>query len=187
MPKLTIITACIHPENLPYLAVTIAPGRDLFDLTWRVVFDGARCQPVDFPGAIVTVASHPRSIVGNHQKNDALDHTQDGWVYFLDDDNLVHPDFFRGHPAGNRRDGRQCVRLRPGGRRFRGNGPALPGARLPGYDRPGAGMPDAGPDRRHVALLSMSTIQTACSTRPSTTRSRVSSPSSPSPYATTTN
>lgn len=96
MPKLTIITACSRPDNLETLAESILPGRDLFDITWRVVFDGMKVQPRPLPlgGAVATIAVCKQSVVGNYQKNEGLNSTKDGWVYFLDDDNIIHPDFF---------------------------------------------------------------------------------------------
>lgn len=94
MPRLTIITAVTRPENLPALARSIEPGRELFSITWRVVFDGAKVKHMDVPGAVTAVVSHAGSGWGNYQKNFALDCTADGWVYFLDDDNIIHPDFF---------------------------------------------------------------------------------------------
>lgn len=96
MNELTIITPCSRPDNLSALAASIEPGRKLFDLTWRIVFDGARVEKVEFPGAITSIVKDFDSNVGNAQKNAALDHTMSGWVWFLDDDNLVHPDFFAG-------------------------------------------------------------------------------------------
>lgn len=94
MPRLTIITACTRYENLPALARSIEPGRGLFAVTWRVVFDGAKVKHRDVPGAVTGVVSHSGSGWGNYQKNFALDNIADGWVYFLDDDNIIHPDFF---------------------------------------------------------------------------------------------
>jgi glycosyltransferase involved in cell wall biosynthesis len=34
------------------------------------------------------------SVSGNSQRNRALDQIKDGWVYFLDDDNILHPQLF---------------------------------------------------------------------------------------------
>ena len=80
-PLLYIITPCSRPDKLPIMAVSIKPGRLLFDLTWLVILDGGE---------------HPDSISGNAQRNDALDIISRGWVCFMDDDNLIHPSFFSG-------------------------------------------------------------------------------------------
>jgi len=44
-----------------------------------VIFDNGEC---------------PQSRVGNYQRNCALEAVTDGWVYFLDDDTLIHPELF---------------------------------------------------------------------------------------------
>ena len=79
MDRLTIITPCSRPQNLPAMAESIKPGRSLFDLVWLVVFDNKECE---------------ESKVGNYQRNCALEAITDGWVYFLDDDTTIHPEFF---------------------------------------------------------------------------------------------
>ena len=79
MDRLTIITPCSRPQNLPAMAESIKPGRSMFDVIWMVVFDNGECK---------------ESVVGNYQRNCALDAITDGWVYFLDDDTIIHPDFF---------------------------------------------------------------------------------------------
>lgn len=78
--RLTIITPCSRPHNLQRLAESIRPGRLLFDVVWLVVFDFGECE---------------KSKVGNYQRNCALDAIESGWVYFLDDDTVMHLDFFR--------------------------------------------------------------------------------------------
>lgn len=92
--KLTIITPCTRPENLPLMKPGIDAGRDLFDIDWRIVFDTSVCEPVYIDGAMVVDVTVAGSRFGNGQRNAGLSMTGDGWVYFLDDDNLIHPDFF---------------------------------------------------------------------------------------------
>lgn len=79
MDRLTIITPCSRPQNLAALAESIKPGRSLFDVIWMVILDNRECE---------------KSVVGNYQRNCALDAIRDGWVYFLDDDTVIHPEFF---------------------------------------------------------------------------------------------
>lgn len=92
MQKLSIITPCSRPQNLAALRESIEPGKTFFDIDWIVVFDGLP-QPVE--GARVYGVSDPESLAGHAQRNYALDKVGEGWVYFLDDDNLMHPDFWR--------------------------------------------------------------------------------------------
>jgi len=93
--KLTIVTPCSRPDNLPRMLPGIEAGGLSFDLDWRIVFDLSVCQPVDVPGAKLDAVSVEGSRFGNAQRNLALDAIGDGWVYFLDDDNAIHPDFYR--------------------------------------------------------------------------------------------
>ena len=79
MDRLTIVTPCSRPQNLPLMAESIKPGRSLFDVIWMVIFDNGEC---------------PQSEVGNYQRNCALEAIKDGLVYFLDDDTLIHPELF---------------------------------------------------------------------------------------------
>lgn len=94
--KLTIITPCSRPENLPRMKPGIDTGRVLYEIDWRIVFDTSVCQPVFIDGAIISGASVDGSHFGNGQRNSGIDATSDGWVYFLDDDNAIHPNFFSG-------------------------------------------------------------------------------------------
>lgn len=79
MTNLTIITACSRPENLARIAPTVAVGMSYFSLSWLVIFEDWHDE---------------FSRIGNWQKNAALEAVRDGYVWFLDDDNLVYPAFF---------------------------------------------------------------------------------------------
>ena len=92
--KLTIITPCTRPENLPRMKPGIDAVRDLFDIYWRIVFDTSVCYPLPIYGAIIYGANVDGSHFGNGQRNAGINMTGDGWVYFLDDDNSMHPSFF---------------------------------------------------------------------------------------------
>jgi hypothetical protein len=95
LPSLAVVTPCSRPGNLPALKESIEPGRAYFDITWYVVFDAHRVAPSVLDRAeggdrVFSVAVEG-SRVGNAQRNLALDNIEDGWVYFLDDDNVLHP------------------------------------------------------------------------------------------------
>lgn len=92
-PQLTIITACTRPENLRTILPGIETCCDLFDVRWIIVHDG----PVQLDGfpAWVVQQNHPApdSVAGKAQINFALESIRCGWVWVLDDDNAVHPNF----------------------------------------------------------------------------------------------
>jgi predicted O-methyltransferase YrrM len=98
--KITIITPSMRPLNLPKL-------RDSIDFSyvdeWIIVYDSSKISenPKQFANSgnpkIKEYLHSSEGISGNPQRNFALDHVQneDTFLYFLDDDNLMHKDFYR--------------------------------------------------------------------------------------------
>lgn len=102
-PKLSIITPCSRPKNLPLMEPSIDAVADYFDTTWLIAYDGLRVKEKDLGYLPDTgknwelykaVVSKPGSAVGNAQNNHCLECIpSDNWVLFLSDDNVVHPDY----------------------------------------------------------------------------------------------
>ena len=93
LKKISIITPCIHPENLFRIKESIP-----FDYVheWIIVYDESKVSnPHLFQqDNIKEYSCQGKSICGNAQRNYGLDHlTGDTYVYFLDDDNIIHPEF----------------------------------------------------------------------------------------------
>jgi hypothetical protein len=95
MLPLTIITPCSRPENLPVVLRSIN-----FDVVnrWIIVHDTQRRPFVKvFPDdeKIEEYSCEgPPNRSGNGPRNMGLNLVTDGFVYFLDDDNIVHPSFY---------------------------------------------------------------------------------------------
>lgn len=100
---LNIITPCSRLGSLPIMNTEIAElYQAIPDLKWWIIVDG-NCSPeigptikrkLDHPYVhMEVVAGEGRS--GNDQRNRALDLAEPGFVYFLDDDNILHPDFIK--------------------------------------------------------------------------------------------
>ena len=94
--KITIITPSIRPENL--LKIKESINLDYVD-EWIIVYDGKKIKenPNLFSSEkIKEYVFSGDGISGNPQRNFALDfvQNQDTYIYFLDDDNLVHPDLY---------------------------------------------------------------------------------------------
>jgi hypothetical protein len=97
--KITIITPCCRPNNLTILKNSID-----FDLVneWIIVYDGKRVKenPYLFKNENnVKIKEYIYSgdgKFGNPQRNYALDNIvkQKTYLYFLDDDNIMHPNLF---------------------------------------------------------------------------------------------
>ena len=98
---LTIITPCSRPDNLPAMFDSISfPKID----KWYIVYDTSNNrtythQFTNHPQIIELEAdgTSVNSAVGHYQRNFALriitKLKKNGYVYFLDDDNILHPDF----------------------------------------------------------------------------------------------
>ena len=103
-PRVHIITPCCRPGNLDTLRQSIR--FDMID-TWHIVYDTShgRSYPGRYTGVpkIVETECDVPAAVGNAARNSALDAIpvtdDDAVVYFLDDDNTMHPRFWEELPA----------------------------------------------------------------------------------------
>jgi hypothetical protein len=91
---LYIVTPCSRPENLAQIRKSIPSA-----LTWVVMMDASTDHKAP-SGASVTHYSTRTGSWGNPLRNEFLDLYQDqftehDWVYFLDDDNVLHPKFIQ--------------------------------------------------------------------------------------------
>jgi glycosyltransferase involved in cell wall biosynthesis len=96
--KITIITPCIRPDNLKIIEKSIN-----FDYIneWIIVYDEKKIteNPYLFRGKNDKIKEYLYSgdgISGNPQRNYALSkvENEDTYIYFLDDDNIVHPKLY---------------------------------------------------------------------------------------------
>jgi len=94
---LTIITACSRKNNLKRVSESIN-----FDLTdsWIIVYDSFKVGDsellfVNNPNIKEYYHDTSGSRYGNSQKNFGLELVHTGFVYFLDDDNIMHPNFWK--------------------------------------------------------------------------------------------
>lgn len=95
--NIVIVTPCSRPENLEKIKKSInLPCR------WIIVYD-SDIAIKKFNDPWIIELNIKGGISGNLQRNMALDYVEKNeWVYFLDDDNLLHPDFIKikeGHEA----------------------------------------------------------------------------------------
>jgi len=93
---LNIITPCSRPKNLPVVARSIRENLKAFDVRWHCWFDQSKVTPETVKQWEPFFASTGMAETdgnGNPQRNRALDACSGDWVYFLDDDNVVHPGF----------------------------------------------------------------------------------------------
>jgi hypothetical protein len=91
---LSIITPCCRPHNLSKLYESIDFGK--IDM-WIIVYDTSKNRNYE-----KIYKGHPKimelecnnGISGNPQRNLGMSLVDDGFIYFLDDDNIIHPEFW---------------------------------------------------------------------------------------------
>jgi hypothetical protein len=100
--QFSIITPVFRTQNVETLRKTIfTPESDYFDVTWHVTFDGNFVKTDD--PVVLACATAPHTTVSwyhgptpqaNVRQNVAIELIADGWVYCLDDDTILHPNFW---------------------------------------------------------------------------------------------
>lgn len=105
LPKVrtTLITPSIRPEKIQRIYASLSPYLDYID-AWKIVYDGKKIKenPHQLQGQSAkiqeSVHRDPMSISGNAQRNYALRELEkegyQGHVYYVDDDNLIHPNLY---------------------------------------------------------------------------------------------
>jgi hypothetical protein len=100
--KITIITPCCRPEHLPKIYESL---NFEYIHKWIIVYDSSKGREYERRYAehknIIEADYHHLGISGNDQRNFGLNFVSKGFVYFLDDDNIVHPDFWKVLPTLN--------------------------------------------------------------------------------------
>jgi hypothetical protein len=89
---LNIITPCSRPENLQIISSSINIPKENY--RWIVIFDMFK-KPDNIPENCESYCfKDSKSIVGNAQRNFALNLIKDGHIYFNDDDTVIHKDLW---------------------------------------------------------------------------------------------
>lgn len=98
---LSIITPCVLPNNLGEILTSIVKSKkqNSIKIDWYIIFDSKKTKTtsVDLHGPdwlnIKQFSHTSPGISGNPQRNYALNLINNGLVYFLDDDNILHPNY----------------------------------------------------------------------------------------------
>jgi hypothetical protein len=104
---MNIVTAVSRPNNLPRIADSIssARGNHGIDVRWLLVLDAPGTLPATVAAALDVHKDIEIDFLIHHggpcrygiaQKNLGISQIREGWFYLLDDDNIVHPNLFRG-------------------------------------------------------------------------------------------
>jgi hypothetical protein len=94
LDKVNLITACSRPNNLKKIERSINIPKDYYN--WIIVFDLNELPNLDMIPEYCDIYTfkNKNSIVGNAQRNYALDLIKSGYVYFNDDDTEIHKDLW---------------------------------------------------------------------------------------------
>lgn len=106
MNVLNIVTAVSRPKNLPAMLRSMKGASEVSDLKvrWLVVYDDPPARPpqlqkmLQMPSPVTIVPiqwTGGPCRLGINQKNFGIDHCEQGYYHLLDDDNKVHPAFFK--------------------------------------------------------------------------------------------
>lgn len=101
MTKINIITRCSRLQNLSKVKDSIFTT-DKFDIDWWVMFDSTSLKDVDAEllseiqerGGRTHFLKNEPGDLGHQMINYALDRIKEGLVFILDDDNIIHEDFY---------------------------------------------------------------------------------------------
>lgn len=100
MNTIHILTRCSRPNNLLKVANSIPKAEDI---VWHVIFDSTRLKDIDVDLLTKLQEFSPRIYFEYSQGGDYLypqmsriikDTIQSGWIYSLDDDNILHENFY---------------------------------------------------------------------------------------------
>ena len=85
-----IITPCSRPENIPVIAKTIPP-----ECKWVIVHDHkAPVAPIDNATLLVCEDTGPVGTLARNYALDKLPLTDEDFVLFHDDDNIINPNWY---------------------------------------------------------------------------------------------
>lgn len=86
-----IITPCSRPENLSLMKDSVPS-----ECNWTIVYDNSVTEKPEIDSATILHSPYTGSS-GNPNRNYALDtieFSDTDWIYILDDDNIIHPDWY---------------------------------------------------------------------------------------------
>jgi hypothetical protein len=109
MEIFNIITVSARPENIPHIGTNILLQKTDWDgeLFWHIIFDFENDSSLPENVKIFLLKNqnwikfqflkHPanKQSGGNHGKDVLIKNIKEGWIYQLDDDNQLYPDFFK--------------------------------------------------------------------------------------------
>jgi glycosyltransferase involved in cell wall biosynthesis len=99
MSEFEIFTPSIRYDNVKIIYRSLVPFVNKgYDIRWTIVYDSTSkifFPEIDEPWVRQFSYHENGGVAGNHQRNHAVDNIDgDGILFSLDDDTIIHPDFF---------------------------------------------------------------------------------------------
>lgn len=91
-PVLNVVTAVSRPKNLYKIEESLKQLTG-WDVRWHLMYDGEKCKDFEKVSCWTEAMVSPGRMMGSAQRTEGFQHAQEGYVYILDDDNLIHPLF----------------------------------------------------------------------------------------------
>lgn len=99
--KFHVITRCTRQENLTQIYESLFDN--WYDITWHIIFDCRKIKDID-AGILLKIKNKKVQFYFLQSEKDdylypqchkAIDEIKDGYIIFLDDDNIIHPEYFK--------------------------------------------------------------------------------------------
>ena len=101
MPKkLSVITRCTRLHHLPTIQKSVFSNSKI-EIDWHVIFDTSVLKSIDFkvleslkgPNTFFHIIEGQPGDLLYPQSMEVINKIQEGYIYYLDDDNIIHPKF----------------------------------------------------------------------------------------------
>lgn len=94
--RINIMTPAWRTENLRKILMSIPTELDI-DFRWFLVYDGFENHwfPATSGVEYMVANTDGDDFAGHKKRNWFLNNVLDGYIYFCDDDNLIHPELFK--------------------------------------------------------------------------------------------
>ena len=92
---LNIVTPSYRPDNIKLMVDSVKTITNM-EVLWHICFDSEEVIDVNLDNInhkLYNTKSGKREVSGNKQRNLILKNLTEGFVFFLDDDNIIHPNF----------------------------------------------------------------------------------------------
>ena len=100
MKKISVITRCTRLQHLPTIQKSVFSSNEI-EVNWHIIFDTSVLKDVDFkvleslkgPNTSLHIIKGTPGDLLYPQSMEVVKQINEGYIYYLDDDNILHPEF----------------------------------------------------------------------------------------------